>query len=413
MYKILASFQRIKEIKAHGGTVYIRCASKIGRIIYKELKSLGVQVDAFLDKNSDKLKSFDGVPIIHPDQVYTTKSSKVFFIVIAMEDNYTYRRLIQELESFGFRPCIDYCDFSIDPDVRMSTFRDIEESFTPAVLFKRNSFACQNDMRDVDPSFKIQVPEAYNLIPNMDVPLTTFCSLKCKYCSHCIPYAHPPKHFDASLIINDIKKLISVSFISCLAIMGGEPFVYPNLDNFLDLYKRNEIDQIVGYTRIVTNGTVVPKDEIFCLFKKLKNFYVYISNYGERSKKLNELIEKCKKFEIPFYVCPQTNEWRNLGDFHYPRPYSKDEIKHLFAVCDARTCFQLLNGRFYSCPRIPLLNEDGLIPFSKNDFCEIRGTSEELLIEELHDYMYNKEYLEGCMYCDGQHMFSEKITRGS
>ena len=412
MYKILASFQRIKEIKEKGGALYIRCASKIGRKLYMELKNLNIQVDAFLDINLDKLKEYDGVPILSPEQVYKTKKTGDFFILVAMEDENIYKKIIDELDSVGLKQCLDYCDYSIDPDVRMNTFRDIEPSFCPDELYKRISFARLNEMRSIDPSFTTQVPDVFNLIPNLDVPLTTFCSLKCKYCSHCIPYANPAKHFDESVIINDLNKLLSVSFIACLAIMGGEPFVYPKLANFLDLYKRNEIDQKVGFTRIVTNGTVVPKDEIFDIFKKFKNSYIYISNYGDKSRKINALIDKCKKYEIPFYVCPQTSEWINLGDFHYSRHYTKDEMKHLFAVCDARTCFQLLNGRVYSCSRIPLLNEDGLIPFCSSDFCNIRDHSEDNLNTELHNYMYKKEFLAGCQFCDGQHMYSEKILRG-
>jgi len=329
-----------------------------------------------------------------------------------MEDNTIYKKIVQELESYGLRQCIDYCDYSVDPDVRMNTFRDIEPNLCPDELYKNIAISRLKEMREIEPSFNPQIPSSYNLIPNLDVPLTTFCSLKCKYCSHCIPFANPAQHFDADIILMDIKKLISVSYIACLAIMGGEPFVYPNLDLFLELYKKNEIDKKVGFTRIVTNGTVVPKDEVFDKFKNITNFYIYISNYGERSRKINELILKCKEFKIPFYVCPQSSEWINLGDFNYSRHYSKTELKQLFAICDARTCFQLLNGRLYSCSRLPLLNEDGLIPFCESDFCEIRKQTENLIKENLHDYMYKKEYLVGCQYCDGQHMYSDKIARG-
>jgi len=85
MYKLLTSFQRIKDIKNSGGSLYIRCASKIGRKLCKELKALNIQVDAFLDVNLDKAQYCDNIPVYLPEIIY--KNSKNFFIIIAMEDN--------------------------------------------------------------------------------------------------------------------------------------------------------------------------------------------------------------------------------------------------------------------------------------------------------------------------------------
>ena len=62
------------------------------------------------------------------------------------------------------------------------------------------------------------------------------------------------------------------------------------------------------------------------------------------------------------------------------------------------------------CARIPVLNEERLIPYSEHDFCDIRNASN--LNEKLHSYLYNTKYLNGCKYCDGQHVYSQEVESG-
>jgi hypothetical protein len=267
-------------------------------------------------------------------------------------------------------------------------------------------------MKAVDDSFDVYVPDAFNLIGNLDVPLTTYCSLHCKYCSHCIPAANPPKHFKAEEIINDLEKVLAHAYVECLAIMGGEPFVYPEITSFIRQYKLLKHKDNIGYTRVVTNGTMVPSNDFFEAYAEVENAYIYISNYGEKSNKIDELIHKCREYGIKTYICPIMNSWTSLGPYHYKRDYTEPELKHLFSVCTAHFCVQMLNGRIYSCPRIPVLNEDGLIPFCEDDYCEIRRADEKEIEDKLHQYLYEKPYLEGCRYCDGQHCYSKEISRG-
>ena len=101
-----------------------------------------------------------------------------------------------------------------------------------------------------------------------------------------------------------------------------------------------------------------------------------------------------------------------MGDCSYDRNYSEEDLKHLYAVCGAHTCVQLFDGHLYTCGRVPVLNEDGVIPYAEGDFCEVRNSDALTLGDRLHKYLFEKPYLEGCRYCDGQHQYSRKIRRG-
>lgn len=411
MYKTYLSYKRMMEISNGGGELYIRCAGKAGKILADELKKLQIEVTAFLDVDYRSVEAYKGIPVLAPETVYEKKKGS-FFVMIAVEKNGIYDAICEEYRKHGLVVCEDFADFSFHSDGRMMSFMDLADDKSAEEIFRDKAKERLGEMIRVNPDFDKVIPDNMEVIPNLDVPLTTFCSLSCKYCSHCIPYAKPPRHFDLELLIQDILNITTASYIVCLAIMGGEPFVYADLTEFVKKYKATGVDVKVGFTRIITNGTVVPADDFFYEYKKLENAYIYISNYGSRSRKLTELANKCRQHRIPVYVCPETDDWLTLGDFSHKRNYTEQEVTHLFSVCDARPCVQLLNGRIYSCPRIPLLNEDGLIPFSAKDYCSVRGVSSQELKNTLHNYLYNTKYLDGCQYCDGQHRYSRRIPRG-
>lgn len=402
--------RRIDHIAQNNGDIYIRCAGNIGKQLCYELKELGINVAAFLDKDSTKHGETMGIPILAPESVYG-KESGTYFVLIAIKNELIYETICDDFISHGMRKGIDFGDFSFAQDQRMQDFMDIRPEGDFRKRFESIAAERMNDMWLLDQNFDVTLPDAYNLIPNLDVPLTTYCSMSCEYCSHCIPYAKPPKHGDAADIARTLDRLLSVSYVACIGIMGGEPFVYPQIAEFIRHYKRMKNFDNIGFTRVVTNGTVVPSEEFFREYRNVPNSYIYISNYGEKSKKIKELVERCEAYGIKTYVCPYSDEWMLLGDVSPRRNYTEEEIRHLYAVCGSHSCVQLLNRRVYACGRVPVLNEYGIIPFAQDDFCEV-GCDDDTLKERLHKYLYEKEYLEGCQYCDGQHMFSRRIHRG-
>lgn len=411
MKKTYEMCMRLSNIVQDQGNIYIRCAGKLGQQLCYELTELGIPVTAFLDFDTEKDLGGLDVPIYLPEYIYQ-ESRGNFMVLIAVGNDSLYEQISDDLIAHGLKKGIDFCDCSLIDDRRMADFMDILPQFDIRKNFESIAAARMNDMKMLDPEFQTELPKAYNLIPNLDVPLTTYCSLQCDFCSHCIPYARPPKHFEAEKIVDALDRLLSVAFVACVGIMGGEPFVYPQITEFIERYEKMKNYDKIGFTRIVTNGTVLPQKDFFEAYRKLENAYIYISNYGEKSRKIEDLVSLCREHGIKTYVCPYSDEWMVLGDIMPRRNYSEKELRHLYAVCGSHSCVQLLNGRIYACGRTPLLNEDGLIPFCETDYCKVAEGDDTTLAERLHKYLYEKSYLEGCRYCDGQHIYSKRIRRG-
>lgn len=410
MKKLFQMFRRIDAVSNNGGEIYIRCGGMFGKQACSSLQDMGVKVNAFLDNKYAEIQEINGIPVLSPDVAFEKKENDKF-IVIAVDDDKIYNDIVDEYLRNGLKKGLDFGDYSAKACERMQDFMDIYHDKDIKTKFEEIAVKRLQEMKEIDSSFATELPNEYNLIPNLDVVLTTYCSLSCECCSHCIPYANPPKHYESKNIIKSLDKLLEVSYVACIGIMGGEPFVYPKLAEFFREYKKMKNLNNIGFTRVITNGTVVPSDDFFIEYKDVPNAYVYISNYGKKSNKLNEIVEKCAAYGIKTYICPETEDWLSLGAVNYKRNYTVEEIKHLYAVCESHSCVQLINGRVYACGRVPILNEYNIIPFSKEDYCDVDRSNENLK-QELHKYLFEKDYLNGCYYCDGQHMFSRRIKRG-
>lgn len=81
-------------------------------------------------------------------------------------------------------------------------------------------------------------------------------------------------------------------------LIGGETLLYRNLGKLVEeIYKNPNTSKKVGIVRVLTNGTILPNDEILKEFSK-HNLVVEISNYGSKSRKIDELIEKLIRYKI-------------------------------------------------------------------------------------------------------------------
>lgn len=412
MSNIFEIIHRIYDVKKYGGELYIRCAGIRGQEVANELRKANMEPSAFLDIMTEKDLAIKGIKVENPNKIYNLERGK-FFILIAVENSGVYDLIETDYKKHGLVQGKDYADFSFCHLFlqRMGSFRDIFANYDFRAVFESVAKGRMCEAAEVLPAFNTSFPKVYNLIPNLDVPLTTCCNLRCSYCSHAIPLAKK-RHFLVDDILNDLEKLLAVSYVNCLAIMGGEPFIYPLITEFIQKYNELKNKKNIGFTRVVTNGTILPDDDFFMAYKEIDNAYIYISNYGDVSNKLELLCEKAEKYGVKTYLCPPQQDWQSLGDCSYDRNYSEEDLKHLYAVCGAHTCVQLFDGHLYTCGRVPVLNEDGVIPYAEGDFCEVRNSDALTLGDRLHKYLFEKPYLEGCRYCDGQHQYSRKIRRG-
>ena len=121
----------------------------------------------------------------------------------------------------------------------------------------------------------------YHVVSKVKIPLLVVCvgqacTLKCRDCSNFSPYAKKERLlYPVNDVLEDLDNILSVSkYIDLLQIQGGEPLIYPSLENILHYVISNDK---IKHVHIATNGTVIPYKHLELL--KHEKITVRISNY--------------------------------------------------------------------------------------------------------------------------------------
>lgn len=215
-----------------------------------------------------------------------------------------------------------------------------------------------------------------------DVLITERCNLACSYCNMFIPHYKAPKHKETQNIISDIDSYFKiVDYVSVFHLVGGEPFLHPNIEDIINhilINYNNKIDKFI----ITTNGTVLPKESTIDLLKN-NNVILSVSNYTNKLEKLKSkftrVIETYKTNNIKHYV-RNTIEWYDFGDLRIKKNLPTEELMKHFDSCTAP--FRGLNdGKFYYChlnTSAVLTNEFQL---HDNDYVKLDSVTKEDLIK--------------------------------
>ena len=180
---------------------------------------------------------------------------------------------------------------------------------------------------------------------------STACNLRCAACLNFNPYAKEFYVRPWEQVKSDIDLFFScVDRIMLFHVSGGEPFLnrlLPDVIEYLDTNYGDRIDTL----RTVTNGTVVPSDELCARLAKTK-VEVTVDDYRDAVPKYRDnfpkLLAQFDKHHIP-YAVNKVDEWIDLmpmkADFR-----SKDDAwmqQHFDACCQSWQ--ELRDGRLYSC----------------------------------------------------------------
>jgi organic radical activating enzyme len=211
------------------------------------------------------------------------------------------------------------------------------------------------------------------IIPYVEHSITTCCTLRCKDCGlfNAQYYFHKEKtaqNFDFTLIKKDMDNFLSaVDEVSIYRLIGGEPFLHPQWDILLKhLYKYKKIKTV----EFITNGTVLPDRSVNVL--QNPKLEIIISNYGDLSAKMNELISLLKSKKIKYRIanCIKNNWW-NAGD-NRDRNRNKNDLIEVFKSCHlAKKCKHILNGKLFVCSRDAHAQNLGIFPNDNNSYIEL------------------------------------------
>lgn len=406
--KINDSISRIKG----GGIkhIFIRGAGNIGRALKCECDEIGISIEAFLDTSLEKQRTgICGIPVYSPDIVKNYVKNDIF-VFIALNDRRTFYQAKLDLEQSGLREFVDYVDIGIvrENGLPFGSFMDL-----PKKNSDRHQLASEAmDLKDNLINSRKTGGEwvchgTYDIGENMlitscNLLLTSHCTLNCYQCCQGISIENAPRHFPLNEVIEDFEKFMRGVILHELVLLGGEPFIYPQLKELLLAIPHLKCRDKIMNIKIVTNGTVVPSDRILELLKS-NNVFVEVSNYGDGDAfgKRADFLRKMDKIGVHYLTLPDWS-WNDLGDFKTYRNHSKEELVQKMAVC-AQTidCGTIRDGKFWICPTMGAYQENGIIPYNENECLDIGAISDEDWPLQLDEYYYGTHSMESCQYCNG------------
>ena len=354
---------RIEQIKNR--KIYIFGCGEIGQYVYGLINC--ERVIGFIDNNKEKQGTLLFDKIIYGIQDITDFSDVLF--VIGVSDSF-YRDIKQQLN-------------------------DTEGIIDEQIIY----------YLDYLPIYKYYV-ESTLFFNQFSVSITQKCSLNCKDCSIMTPYLKSKQHYPIEHLKADLHLFFEkYDILGKLGIVGGEPFLYPDLVEYIE-FIGNYRDRIIRNPQIVTNGTVIPSDKVFEIIKEY-DLEISISDYRKGiptlTEKIEKLTEKLEKYKIKYFV-NAVEQWVDFGYTTVDRSNVSEESLIAFYNDCEMPCRLLRDKCLYQCANAQFAVDAGIIEedLDNNLYLEqvVDDNSREKAV--LFDLRYQKKgYLTLCKHCNG------------
>jgi hypothetical protein len=168
--------------------------------------------------------------------------------------------------------------------------------------------------------------------PNGWIEPTTYCQLKCPHCYRGADKANfKPIHRDLKDVLTELDELVRIRNIQTLTIAGGEPLLYPDLDQLIEYAVKKNLNVMIN-----TNGVLISKTRLEEL-KELgvTRIVVHVDKYQGREetgteKGINKLREDyCNLFRKVSgislgFIMPISGD--NVDDLDILIPFFKNNV---------------------------------------------------------------------------------------
>lgn len=324
---------------------------------------------AIVDNSSEKQgKQVDGHTILSFDQAEDFLHQ---YKIIVTTSQYYYQMIREQLYSVGLTENIDFVMY---------------QQFVTEWYYKYRN--------------KINVLKT-------DISLTTLCTLNCENCMQFLPYWEKGRRKENSL--EEIKENVDIYFkcvdyLLDLDIVGGEPFLYSDLRKFI-IYMGEKYRGRIGYVGFITNGMIVPEDDILELLKEY-SMDVSISDYSEDidyKHKIDQICEKLEKYKISY----MRNKHIDWFDFGFPKNRylyeGEDAVRHM--QCCNSIEHILDDKKLFYCGLEWSAQKGGLFPIEEKAYVDLEkmvsGEVERKAILEMIMANIEGGYMEFCKVCGG------------
>mgnify|MGYP003300672526 CR=1 FL=1 len=235
---------------------------------------------------------------------------------------------------------------------------------------------------------------------------STVCNLNCKNCLNFNPFTEKFYIREWNELKEDVDLFFScVDRVMLFHISGGEPMLYKYIINLIEYIDKN-YGRKIDTLRTVTNGTIVPKEEVLQKLSEC-NVEITVDDYRDAvpqfEKKFDELIYKLDEYKIRYYI-NKVDNWIDLSpektDYS---DWSDTKLKRHRESCN-QSWQELRGGKLYSCNYAAYATVAGLA--GELDLEEVYNlkTFTESKRKELVEFRLGyttKGYTEFCKKCRG------------
>ena len=240
-----------------------------------------------------------------------------------------------------------------------------------------------------------------------DISLTTLCTLNCEHCMQFLPYWKKENRKENTMdkLKEDLDIYFkSVDYVLDFDIVGGEPFLFSKIDEFIEFIGKTYRDR-VGYIGFITNGMIVPKESTLNLLKKY-SMDVSISDYSdniEYKHRIKEIVNKLEEYEID-YMWNKNIDWFDFGFpkdlYHYE---GEAAVQHM--QCCNSIEHILDDKKLFYCGLEWSAQKGGLYPIEEKAYIDLektaQGSVERKEILEMIMANIDGGCLEFCKVCGG------------
>lgn len=181
-------------------------------------------------------------------------------------------------------------------------------------------------------------------IPYMETNLIDSCNLNCRGCTHFANLFTNADFYALEDFKRDIRRIAETADVLRLRLMGGEPLLLKNLDQYIKIARKFLPNTAL---RLVTNGLMIPNAPQNLLNALRENqFTVDISLYPPTLKILDKIKSTLAENNIP--IQDVTGEVKTFNVFLSLSGKHNSEKSR--TVCHSDLCRFLRDGKLYKCP---------------------------------------------------------------
>ena len=380
----MRTVQKLVKIAQEFKQIYIYGYGLSGKWLTEELKKTGLPVIGFIDTDEKKRGfSFHGTMVKTPKEAYREiqesglKKGENLIINTVVDiqdvwDNLSSSDLF-EVTALGI-----YLE-NIQANAIEEAGKDYVEYSLDAVKASHTSF------------FK----HGFRFVRSIDLQVTERCTMKCQDCSNLMQYYEKPVNVTYSKLCQDIENILTrIDKLFEIRLIGGEPFVHPEIYSLLEMYTNtNKID----YVTLFTNSTIKLDRERLDNGKiNLKKISFSITNYGGKNARNIEFNQNMLDNLGVKYRIHEPEWWTDSGRI-LETSHTEETAQKLFEKCCGKNLFTVYDGKLYRCPFASNADSLKAIPYNTQNFVSVESTA-----ESIEEYMNADTFIPACQYCKGR-----------